>query len=92
MIHSSDVDEILERSNRETVHDLTNALHTTDAIPSDYCENEYLLPRPREILYSRKFGAYTYVSIANGDMYVSPDDGETWNIRRTFGSHEVTSI
>ena len=57
-----------------------------------YGGEEYLLPRPGAILCSQRLGNYTYLGMSNGDVYVSQDDGETWRLRHTFGSHEITSI
>lgn len=53
-------------------------------ITCTYCGSEYLLPRPDEILYTQKLGNHTYLRMSNGDVYVSQDDGETWNSRHTL--------
>ena len=73
-------------------HGLPAGLMRRQRVTCDYCGSAYLLPGPREILHSKKYGDYAYIGMANGDVYVSSDNGETWGLRHTFGSREVTSI
>jgi len=57
-----------------------------------YCGDKYLLPMPGEILYEQKLGNYAYLGMSNGDVYVSRDNGVTWEERHTFPAHPPIKV